>query len=84
MYAPGFCSESWCYVSEECVEFDDVEESTVIDGAFYSYEACGGDSDALSPAEAEAAAAAAEADRIAAEEEADRIAAEEEADRIAA
>ena len=44
--APGYCTEPWCYVSEECALFEDVTASDVVEGAFYSYNACGGDGDA--------------------------------------
>ena len=55
--ASGFCAEPWCYVSEECAEFDDVTASDVVEGAFYSYKTCGGDGDAQSAADIAAAEA---------------------------
>ena len=69
--APGYCAQQWCYVSEECTA-EDVASSGVVDGAFFSYNACGGDGEALSASEQAAvdaeAAAAAEAEAAAAGE----------------
>ena len=69
--APGYCAQQWCYVSEECTA-EDVASSGVVDGAFFSYNACGGDGEALSASEQAAvdaeAAATAEAEAAAAGE----------------